>query len=667
MASEYKYDEGAETWPYFVLAMLVFGLLPVTITWITGVVWPADSVAQSKNVKGAINHDHSTLKLPHASTVDRLNSRRKSDRVFNKKLLVLVVGWATVAYIWVTYAKEVSLQGLFDPHTILDIPYTATDREIKSKYRKLSLKFHPDKISRDLTQKAKEEMEAAFIKINLAYKALTDEVTKNNLKLYGHPDGPQEVTQGIAIPKFLVEGKYSPIMLVIYFALIGVILPAVVGNWWSNVKSHTKKGLHVDTAAHFTRKLADKNPGKVFTPYDILDWILESHEIESHYTNLSAEQKKQLVLQYLNRDFSSDLELEKLKIVSQIPALLQSFTEIATVFRAPDVIQAAYELQKAIVQASSPVGKHKELLQLPYVKKEVVEAQPIKKLGKLLTLSEEEASKVLGIDDSNQLKVALSVAKNIPFIRILDASFRVPGENVVPAGSMSHLVVKFFIKSPALKSCADIEDDKFLEEETIEDLKNPLKSNEDAPLLPLAYAPYFPRKFANSWDGVIVNQRDNKLVEGTELVHMERVDLSNLALTQEQWIKGEEGTVVMSTFKIKLNVPTPPDNGTYHFRLLLKNNAYFGNDVDIPLEMVVASPPIDIAAVKKATGEEEESDSDSDSDISDPEEDSLAGALAALRGGAVKKSVSDDASDDESDNESVFTDINTDTEDEAEK
>lgn len=662
MALEYKFDEHAETWPYFMLAMLVVGLLPLTVTWLTGVIWPSDAVSSSKDVKGAINHDHKTLALPPAATIDGLDSRRKSDRIFNKKLLILVIGWATVAYIWIIYAKEVSLQGLFDPHTILDIPYNADDKTVRATYRRLSLKFHPDKIKKDVSEKEKEEMEAAFIKINLAYKALTDEVTKNNLKLYGHPDGPQQVIPGVALPKFLVEGKYSPIMIVVYFLLIGVILPYVVGSWWSNVKSHTKKGLRVDTATLFTRKLADKNPGKVFTPYDILDWILQSDEITSQNLNLSAEEIKKLVLEYLSRDFSGAYEVQKFKIVSQLPMLINSFIEIATVFRAPDVIQAAYELEKALLQASSPVGKHKELLQLPYVDKEVVEAQPVKKLGKLVTLSDEEASKVLGIQDPKKLKAALDIGKHIPLVRILDASFRVPGEDIVPPNAMAHLVVKFFIKSPVLKSCATVEENRFLEEETIEDLKNPLRANGDAPLLPLAYAPYFPLQMANYWSVFVINQRDNKLVEGSEILHMDRVDLSNLTLKQEEWIRGEQGTVVLSTFKVKLNVPTPPNVGNYHFRLLMKNNAYFGNDVDIPLEMTVTNPPVNISAVKKAVGDVE-SDSDSDSDISDPEEDSLAGALAALRGGAVKKTTTDEG--EESDNESVFTDINTDTEDEG--
>ncbi|KAM9889573.1 hypothetical protein OXX79_012058, partial [Metschnikowia pulcherrima] len=157
-----------------------------------------------------------------------------------------------------------------------------------------------------------------------------------------------------------------------------------------------------------------------------------------------------------------------------------------------------------------------------------------------------------------------------------------------------------------------------------------------------------------------------KFIEGTEAAIMDKVDLSNLELTQEQWIEGKQDTLVISTFKIKISVPTPPEEGLYHFRLLLKSNSYFGNDVDIPLELNVQNVPVDMEAVKRAASQDESED-ESDSDISDPEEDSLAGALAALRGQKVKKAKNQaEDYDDESDNESVFTDINTDTEDEKE-
>lgn len=675
MDSEYNYDEGSETWPYFVLALLVFALLPITVVYLWGAA--GLNTPTKKDTKGGIKHNHKTLGLENADAIDKFHSRVKSDRIFNKKLLFILAGWGLVALIWKSFAKEVSLQAFFDPHTILDLPYTASKNEVKSKYKKLSLIYHPDKLVK-YTEKVRKEMENEFLRMNQAYRALTDEVTMENIKRYGHPDGQQQITHGIAIPKFLVEGKYSPVMIVVYFFLIGVLLPVIVGSWWNNVKSHTKGGLHVDTAAFFVRKLADKNPGKVFTPYDILDWVLQSHEVSSGYPNLTFEQLKSVVVHHMNREprTSNDLllEAEKLNLLSLLPQLIEGFIEIATIFRNHDVVTPAYDLLRGIYQASSPVGKHKELLQLPFVDKDAVEAQEIKKIGKLLTLPKEEAGKVLGISDSNKLDLALDIAAHIPFIRVLDASFRVPGEDIVPPNSTTHLVVYFLIKSQKLKSCPEISEERFLEVEELEDLKNPLRTNEAQPELPNAYAPYFPKAVANRWDGYIVGQRDNKFVEGTAAAPLERVDLSNLELTQEQWIEGKEETVVLSSFKVKLAVPAPPSKGTFHFRLLLRNNAYFGNDVDIPLEMKVLDPPINIEAVKKAAralggqDDDEDEDEDSESDISDPEEDSLAGALAALRGESVKKVAAGDEDDDEdNDDESVFTDINTDTEDESEK
>ncbi|RKP30668.1 hypothetical protein METBISCDRAFT_27227 [Metschnikowia bicuspidata] len=661
MAFEYKYDESSETWPYFVLALLVFFMVPITVRWLIRALTPATT---SKPVEGAIPYNHITLELPNAEKIEKISAKKRSGSVFNRSFVLVVLGWAAVAYMWITYAKVVSLAGYFDPYTILDIPYTSSEKEIKSRYRKLSLQYHPDKIAKDLTDKVKEEMEAAFIQINLAYKALTDETTKCNLELYGHPDGQQEVTHGVAIPKFLVEGRYSQLMIIFYFILIGVVLPFVVGSWWNNVKATTKRGLLVDSAASFVRHLADKNPAMVFTPYTILDWVLECAEITHLRGDLSVEEVKALVLRYLKRESTGTQEELTLKIVSELLPLISGFIEIATAFKVPDVILPAYELQKALHQACSPMGKHKELLQLPYVDSTVIEAQSVKKLGKLLTLSEEEAGKVLGITDSKKLKIALDVAKKIPFIRVLDASFKVSGEDAIYPNSSTHIVVKFLIKSAALKSCPEIPELRFDEEETIEDLRNPVRSNGEAPPLPPAYAPYFPGVVANAWEGYIMNQSDIKFIEGTETARLTNVELTNMKLSQKEWSEGNEYVVALSTFKLRLPAPAPPAVGDYSFRLIFKNNAYFGTDVDIPVDMKVDPIPANVEAVKATGDAESDSDSDSDLDISDPEEDSIAGALAGLRGQSVKKSSNQEDSG-EWDTESVFTDINTDTEDEG--
>lgn len=665
MASEYTYDEEGETWPFFVLAILTFVLVPLTWRWVSRVL-SASSGAPNKLIVGALSDDHASVGVENAANIARYNRKQKLARVFNKTLVALLVGWAVVVYVAIYCTKEADLLSAFDPYAILEVAVSLSEREIKTKYRKLSLKFHPDKLPKDITETAKEQMEAAFIRINLAYKALTDEVTKRNFQLYGHPDGPQNVSHGIAIPKLFVEGKYSPVMLVVYFLLIGVLLPLLVGSWWSNVKLHTKKGLHVDTAALFVRRLADRNPGLVLTPYDLLDWICLSHEIKTEFPHLNVNEVKDLIAKHLFRNFDYQtlkpaLEDDKVKVVALLPDLVTGLVDIATVFRNPDVILTALDLQKALVQAVKPIGRYQELLQLPYVNPEVVEKQPIHKLGKLVTLTEQEAGKALGITDPAKIKKALEVAAHIPQIRILDALFKVPGEEKVTPMANCHLSLKFLVKTPKLKSCPSVDADRLKDSESLDYLRNPLKINEEQPRLPLTYAPYFPGKITNNWIGVVIAQKDNKLVENSEAYRMTNVDLSNVELTQEKWIAGGDN-VVVSTYKVPITAPTPPNIGTYHFRLVMKNNGYFGSDVDIPLEMKVESPPLNPELFKKK--EATEDDEDSDSDISDPEEDSIAGALAALRGGAVKK-VEEVDDDDVSDNESVFTDINTDTEDEG--
>lgn len=681
MASEYTYDEEGETWPFFVMAVLTFILLPLTFRWVYRIFNEDNPITVNQKIKGSIVSED--VIIENRDAIHSYQRKQKSFKVLNKTLLAIIVGWFLVIYIGFVHTQEANLTGAFDPYTILDVSTFSSEKEIKSRYRKLSLKFHPDKLPKDMTDKLKEEMEASYIQMTLAYKALTDETTKENFLKYGHPDGPQEIKHGIAIPNFLVEGKYSPIMVIVYFLLIGGLLPAIVGLWWNNAKTHTRKGLHVDTAAVFTRKLTDKNPAKIVTPYDLLDWICLSNEIQTSFKHLPGPVIKDCIQRHLFRSFEPfpsnnvNLEQEKIKIISHLPKLISGLIDIATVFRHTDVLLAATDLQKCISQAVPPIGKYQDLLQLPYVDSQVVQGQPIKKLGKLFTLSKDEQKKVLGIKEDEKLSQALKIAERIPTLRILLAEFKVPGEEIIPPVASAHVSLKFLVKSPKHKSCPDIADDdrRLQTEETLEYLRNPIASvNDSQPSLPYTYAPYFPDSSRNHWTGFLISQKDNKIVEGMNAAYLENLDLSNLELTQEQYINGGE-EVVIGKFNIPLTTPTPGASGEYHFRLILKNNGYFGCDVDVPIKMNVEVPVPKLfnnrkekKKIMEVSGSSSEEDEDDESDISDPEEDSIAGALAAFRGGNVKllDDKNNDDNDAESDTESIFTDINTDTEDEKE-
>lgn len=73
----------------------------------------------------------------------------------------------------------------FDPYELLELPYGSTDKEVKTAFRKLSVKYHPDKNIND------PQASNRYIKITKAYEALTNEVAKKNWEKYGNPDGPQ--------------------------------------------------------------------------------------------------------------------------------------------------------------------------------------------------------------------------------------------------------------------------------------------------------------------------------------------------------------------------------------------------------------------------------------------------------------------------------------------
>lgn len=654
MASEYTYDDEGETWPFFILALLCFILIPLTIRWFLRVVSPESNNVNS-TIPGSITNTSESLNLENTHHVKSFRAKQKSGKIFNKTLVFIIIGWTVFAYIALTYTKEVSLKGAFDPYHILDVSMTATEREIKSRYRKLSLQFHPDKLAKGLSEAAREELEQQFVTINLAYKSLTDEVTRNNFLRYGHPDGPQDVKHGIALPKFLVDSQYSSLIVVAYFLLIGGLLPYIVGSWWSNVKSHTKKGLHIDTASLFTRKLIDRNPSHVVTPLSLLNWILESQEVKANFANADT---KQLISLHLNRKYDPKLEDDKLKLIALLPRLITGFIDIATVFRQTDVVLPAADLLKSITSAVKPVGKHQELLQLPFVDPEVVEAQNVKRLGKLVTLPKEDAKKVLGISDDNQLNIALEVAQLIPSLRIIEAKFIVPGEAKVYPNCTAHLSIKFLIKGPNLKSCPTVKESDLADEETMEYLRNPFIVNEQEALLPHSFAPYFPFSIRNKWLGFLISQQDNKLVENSEVAQLTNINLSNLKLTQEEWI--EEGRAKISTFKVPFPGATPATLGLTSYRLVLKNNTYFGGDLDVPVTLDVKPVPVMKLSATK------EIDSDSESDISDPEEDGLAAAVKALRAGAEAKSSKIMELEEGEEDEEVFTDIDTETEDERE-
>jgi translocation protein SEC63 len=135
---------------------------------------------------------------------------------------------------------------------------SADEGAIKRHYRKLSLKFHPDKIRPDPAKNETLEMlNDYFVDLTKAYKALTDEEVRNNYAQYGHPDGKQGYSIGIALPKFIVTDGNGLYVLLVYGALLGVLLPWVVGTWWYGTQRMTKEGVLVASAGKLFQEYKD--------------------------------------------------------------------------------------------------------------------------------------------------------------------------------------------------------------------------------------------------------------------------------------------------------------------------------------------------------------------------------------------------------------------------
>lgn len=69
-----------------------------------------------------------------------------------------------------------------DPYELLGVSRDATEQEIKKAYRKLALKYHPDKIT---NEHEREESEAKFKEITSAYEILSDAELREKYDRYG--------------------------------------------------------------------------------------------------------------------------------------------------------------------------------------------------------------------------------------------------------------------------------------------------------------------------------------------------------------------------------------------------------------------------------------------------------------------------------------------------
>ena len=82
-----------------------------------------------------------------------------------------------------------------DLYKILELDRNATEKQIKANYKRLALKYHPDRQA-NKTDAEKKEAEEKFKEISWAYSILSDPEKKQRYDQFGITDDQQQMGGG---------------------------------------------------------------------------------------------------------------------------------------------------------------------------------------------------------------------------------------------------------------------------------------------------------------------------------------------------------------------------------------------------------------------------------------------------------------------------------------
>ncbi|KAF8516019.1 Sec63 Brl domain-containing protein [Hysterangium stoloniferum] len=640
--AQYQYDGSMAA--YFLLTFLSLALIPLTYSLI-----PAKSrvkMADGCQCQECLEHRRKIRSSEEGSFL-----RPK----FGKTAFITAIGWAVFAVAAYKVAMTPVENKIYDPFAILNIARSATEQEIKKHYKRLSLKFHPDKVKLGPGD-TMESIQDHFVNITKAYKALTDETIRRNVIDFNDPDGRQQFSTGIAIPHWIVESQNSIWVLGFYALVFGAGLPALVGRWWFGSRRYTKDGVLTRTAELFFKSareditekgilvaLATALPwekhGKVGKAADVELGALMGkidERLGSEWV-LKAETSRALTLIYahLLRIPVNGASLQALQktYLLHIPSLLNS---LLTIILAHNWLPASIQvmnLQARFVQAVAS-GEEK-ILQFPGMTAPVEDLpdSPDALIEKLEATGDGRAGEVK--------KVGMKWGK----LDVVDVAYKVIGERFVSPGAIVQLVFKLRTLPPVstkesngtLPNVDKEKQEAKMNEERDQAFLVSKKDFEDLPagepLSGWVHAPKWPTNRRAKWWVVLGDDKTNKVVVPPMWV-------SDLPYGDPHKSRNYR------TFKMQFQAPQGV--GLYTWRIRFISDVFIGEDVARDLTLKVED-------LSLLTADEQHQEDQ----ISDPEEDTLAGQMAAMRGGSVKKiaydsdeSSTDDDQEDGSDSSS---------------
>lgn len=354
------------------------------------------------------------------------------------------------------------------------------------------------------------------MELSKAYKALTDEEVRNNFIQYGHPDGKQSFSIGIALPKFIISDGNGKYVLLVYGLLLGVLLPYVVGRWWYGTQRMTREKVLLASAGKLFREFKEEfRDGDFITALscgeefnEVLKGSSANHGLgkvemtvvsENQYGQSAAGltqkdrnrleevdgiRRKVLALlwAYLGRigldgstlddgkpfwvDFPSNADslAEKYEVAPLAFALNECLITVTLAFGSVPAILSAYRTSQHLIQAIPPQSF--PLLQLPYITPSIARAIEGPNQRTHMTVQQfmdmpEYKRRKLATDQSDvltphQYNAAVAVARQLPLLKVEKAFFKVMGEKFITPGSWVQFVIKARVIPPGSANVPEV-------------------------------------------------------------------------------------------------------------------------------------------------------------------------------------------------------------------
>lgn len=496
-------------------------------------------------------------RLLDASTIRSETERKKMTRLLAEKTKLSAVfsplfllNLAVLAALWYgLYQAFLLLQNdseikSFDPFAILGIAASASDREIKRAYRKMSLLYHPDKNIGDAVAEQK------FMLVAKAYEALTDEVAKENYEKFGNPDGRQALQLSIGLPTFLIDPANHNLVLFLYLIVLVVAIPSCVALWYSRSKKYGDSMIMYDTYGFYNFAMSEHTHPRLLP--EILAGSAEFRELphrgsdEGELSQLFRKYKQQdmiakprfnhpsiakanilLHAHFMREKLSAPLKADLNEMLKKAIPLVDGMMEISVSKSWLQTTLNLIEMEQFLSQ--SLWFKDPPFVQLPHITEQEVKhivmgKNAVRSMHQYIDMPADKRKGLNDLSEEERAEVN-RVASMMPNME-LEITIGVDDEEEIAEGDIMSVTIKLTRKN--------------------------VKEGETCDLV---YAPGFPYPKLERWYCVIGDAKVNHLHAFGKITSQDRV------------------------CELKLQLQAPPRAGSYQLDIFVKCDSYVGLDL----------------------------------------------------------------------------------------